>query len=237
MENANISYDKYALEILGEELCVQLLGKNTITSTGSYAISVDGYHYGLTITGSGSANIMANYYAIFMNKANLMIDNTTITATGESGIIGNTKAERLTIKKSTVRATGNKRGSIGNFDYIELHGCSITKPSGAYIDYEDIYADGDVKLNGELVRGMTVVIEPNSGAGVRNALSENVKIRMQNRQLTVENSARESIAVYNVMGQIIATRHNPGETETFILPAAGVYIVKVGKGVTKIIAW
>ncbi len=104
---------------------LMLFGNNTINSTND-ALQV---YADLTVMGPGSLQCTSVSSGIYVNNASLSIYDCTLNASGQWGITGNSD-EALTIKYSTVRATGST-GSICDLGSMSMTGCSISSPSPA----------------------------------------------------------------------------------------------------------
>lgn len=125
---------------------IQLKGTNKLINayTGyADAIIIPGVSgINITITGDGSLEVSSlNWYAIALRGGKLTIDNTTVKFSGDiaynSGVGG-----ALYIKKSNVTAT-----AIHSLSAIELTGCNIVQPEGAFIESEECNEQVSYSIN------------------------------------------------------------------------------------------
>ena len=134
-------------------LNIVLVGENKITSS---ARGILGWA-DMTISGSGSITIDAVSCGVYIynttDATTLTIRDCSLTSTGKWGITGlDGSKETLVVDHATIHATGSSI-SIGNFQKLELKGCVITQPKGAYLQKNLLDADGNT-INTE------VIIEP-----------------------------------------------------------------------------
>ncbi|HHT23276.1 MAG TPA: carbohydrate-binding domain-containing protein, partial [Bacteroidales bacterium] len=180
---------------------IELVGSNTITINTNHA----GVRFDMTssnsIEGSGSLTVNApNYYAIDAGDT-LIIKNCTLTANGDIFGIGRYMgyAKKLIIDNATVSATGAGEGSIKSFDDIELIGCVLTQPAGAYFNsIEKAIYDGTevVKTEVKIIPGYELkicgeIVTPSnmanlSGTFANGTVSGNVSYNPQTKTLTLD---------------------------------------------------
>lgn len=154
LENATITADTGISDfITSSGLIINVTGENSITATNGSAINM--CFTPLTIKGYGTLNLESKGFCGIYFQKSLEIDNCTVTAKGEWGIVGEDgTVETLTIRNATITAEGYS-GSICDILSLTLDGCYIEKPRGAAFD-ETLHS---VALNGETVKDK-VVIEP-----------------------------------------------------------------------------
>ena len=133
--NANVSSGNFIhITELADvaEYKINLIGNNVI-NTADASIKI---YRNLNIEGSGSLKLTANIGSGIYVLSTLTIRNTNIEAKGAWGIAGlnGKNGEKLMIENSTVKATGPS-GSMCNFQNITLNSCEITKPVGAEVGY------------------------------------------------------------------------------------------------------
>ena len=138
-------------------------GENKITSSERHGIF--GYS-DMTISGSGSITVDAASCAVYVynttDASTLTIRDCSLTATGKFGITGyDGSKETLVVDNATIHATGSTV-SLGNFQTLELKGCIITQPKGAYLQKHLLDADGKTITT-------EVIIEPGFLRGDVNA--------------------------------------------------------------------
>jgi hypothetical protein len=81
-----------------------------------------------------------------------------------------------------------------------------------------------------------VVSFKNTSTGTENTFSSDARISIQNGQLVIRKLVEEeTITVYNIQGIAIYGGKVSADTQTISLPAGGVYIVKVGEKVEKVV--
>ena len=68
----------------------------------------------------------------------------------------------------------------------------------------------------------------NEEEGIEEAAEEGAKLYQSNGQIVVEGAEGSRVMVYDVYGRVLATRHDDGGLLRFDVPAAGVYLVRVG---------
>lgn len=72
-----------------------------------------------------------------------------------------------------------------------------------------------------------------TNAGIVEATGDDIIYRLQGRTLVVENPEGRSVTLYDIMGRPLATLRS--ERPTFVAPAAGVYLLKIGNITKKIV--
>ena len=120
------------------------------------ASEVDGtalrFEASATITGSGKLSTAQCNTAIDVTAGTLTIDNANINAAGGYlGIIGNTTAD-LVIKNSTVSASGGNQ-AIGSFKSITLDNCRIETPADGKVEGGNIVSGGATAKSVVIVPG------------------------------------------------------------------------------------
>ena len=154
---APLRYDKEKSDIDVAEFIINLEGSNQITSRGS---SISLANSDATIKGSGSlkCNSEDDCGIYVFGNHNFKISCTgLIDAEGIWGIAGPTYREGyLRFVNANVKAKGSD-ASICDLEKIELSGCEIVSPIGAYIE------NGTVKLDGSDCKEEVVISnDPNS---------------------------------------------------------------------------
>ncbi|MGP1465577.1 MAG: DUF2436 domain-containing protein [Prevotella koreensis] len=171
LQDATISTSDFAIVSNIDGLTIKVIGENILSSQN--ATTILGY-YPLSIIGPGELNLKSNNgSAIYAEDTDLTIENCTVNAEGKtSGIKGYSgNNEKFTIKNAKVTAIGTEEGSICDFYKLNLIGCLITEPAGAWFD-ESKQA---VVLNGEIVKSK-VVIEKDP-AGVETPVTDNTGVK------------------------------------------------------------
>ena len=171
LQDATISTSDFAIVSNIDGLTIKVIGENILSSQN--ATTILGY-YPLSIIGPGELNLKSNAgSAIYAEDADLTIENCTVNAEGKtSGIKGYSgNNEKLTIKNAKVTAIGTEEGSICDFYKLNLIGCLITEPTGAWFD-ESKQA---VVLNGEIVKSKVVIDK--DPAGVETPVTDNTGVK------------------------------------------------------------
>ncbi|HQC04297.1 MAG TPA: T9SS type A sorting domain-containing protein, partial [Paludibacteraceae bacterium] len=139
--------------------------------------------------------------------------------------------EHLIIENSNVTATGAD-GSICDFQTITLTNCEITQPAGA------INNGHAVTLNGEVVTS-EVKISPTTGLSTLAA--EGIYVWGEKGAISIEipyflkgESGANVAHIYNVSGVLVRTLPLQGTKEQVAVPA-GIYIVKIGTAIEKVV--
>ncbi|HPO48263.1 MAG TPA: hypothetical protein PLS09_05335, partial [Paludibacteraceae bacterium] len=176
-----------------------------------------------------------NNCGIYVYMSTLTIKNTTIEAIGRWGITANggSSNEHLIIEKSNVTATGTS-GSICDFQSITLTDCKITQPEGATVATNGTkgYA---VMLDGSVVK-TEVKISPTTGLSTLAAEGINVWGEKGTISIEIPGSAWGRTAhIYSVSGILVRTLPLQG-TEGQVVVPAGIYIVKIGNAIEKVVA-
>ncbi|HQO48448.1 MAG TPA: T9SS type A sorting domain-containing protein, partial [Paludibacteraceae bacterium] len=145
------------------------------------------------------------------------------------GIAGNdgSSNEHLIIEKANVTATGAE-GSICDFQSITLTNCEIIQPEGAINDGNSIVLGGSVVTS-------EVKISPTTGLSTLAA--EGIYVWGERGEISIEipDSASERTAhIYNVSGMLARTLSLQG-TEGQVAVPAGIYIVKIGNAIEKVV--
>ena len=171
LQEATISTSGFAIVSNIDGLTIKVIGENILSSQN--ATTILGY-YPLSIIGPGELNLKSNAgSAIYAEDTDLTIENCTVNAEGKtSGIKGYSgNNEKLTIKNAKVTAIGTEEGSICDFYKLNLIGCLITEPAGAWFD-ESKQA---VVLNGEIVKSKVVIDK--DPAGVETPVTDNTGVK------------------------------------------------------------
>ena len=171
LQEATISTSGFAIVSNIDGLTIKVIGENILSSQN--ATTILGY-YPLSIIGPGELNLKSNAgSAIYAEDTDLTIENCTVNAEGKTfgikGYSGNN--EKLTIKNAKVTAIGTEEGSICDFYKLNLIGCLITEPAGAWFD-ESKQA---VVLNGEIVKSKVVIDK--DPAGVETPVTDNTGVK------------------------------------------------------------
>ena len=211
---------------------INLIENNVITSHSEHFILL---YRNLIVKGSGSLKgTSINNCGIYVYKSTLTIKNTTIEAIGRWGITANggSSNEHLIIEKSNVTATGTS-GSICDFQSITLTDCDITQPEGAAVAANGTkgYA---VMLSGSVVK-TEVKISPITGLSTLAAEGINVWGEKGVISIEIPGSASGHTAhIYSVSGMLVRTLPLQGTKEYVTVPA-GIYIVKIGNAIEKVV--
>ena len=138
-------------------LTINVIGTNSLTTYESATLS---FTHPLTLTGGGALNVNSQKdCGIYLNNADLTIDDCIVNVKGYYGIAGRDGSnEKLLIRNATVTAEG-KQGSICDLASLTLEYSNITQPSGARFD-ESAHA---VVLNGEKVKSKIVITRDPAG--------------------------------------------------------------------------
>ena len=73
--------------------------------------------------------------------------------------------------------------------------------------------------------------------GIHEAKVIEAKVYVKSGRIIVENARTNMVYLFDSVGRMLATKHGDGETMEFAVPAAGVYMVKIGEGKThKVVA-
>ena len=139
-------------------LIIEVEGKCSLTSAGTYAAVSMGEGLSVTIAGAPgekqsslklSSDIFSGLYV--RTGAHCTIRDIELTSTGKRGICGSdVTVESLTIERATVHATG-REGSICNFKSITFKDCDIIAPLGATV------SNGMVALNNAVVTDEVII--------------------------------------------------------------------------------
>ena len=138
-------------------LTINVIGTNSLTTYESATLS---FTHPLTLTGGGALNVNSQKdCGIYLNHADLTIDDCIVNVKGYYGIAGRDGSnEKLLIRNATVTAEG-EQGSICDLASLTLEYSNITQPSGARFD-ESAHA---VVLNGEKVKSKIVITRDPAG--------------------------------------------------------------------------
>ncbi len=205
---------------------INLVGNNDITSN-STSIAL---YRNLIVTGSGSLKVTSSgNCGFYVEESTLTIRKTTVEAKGNWGIAGNdgSSNEHLIIEKANVTATGGG-GSICDFQSITLTNCEIIQPEGAINDGNSIVLGGSVVTS-------EVKISPTTGLSTLAA--EGIYVWGERGEISIEipDSASERTAhIYNVSGMLARTLSLQG-TEGQVAVPAGIYIVRIGTAIEKVV--
>ncbi len=201
LENATITVDTGISDfITSSGLIINVTGENSITATNGSAINM--CFTPITIKGYGTLNLESKGFCGIYFQKSLEIDDCTVTAKGEWGIVGEDgTVETLTIHNATVMAKGSS-GSICDILSLTLDGCDIVQPRGASFN-ETLHA---VALNGQIVKDQ-VAIAP--------SVVEIYSLKVADVYVTSKNCNDLSV-INGVSGKV---RYDP-ETKTLYLESA-----------------
>ena len=216
------------------EYKINLINDNAITLDAASIVT----YRSLTIEGDGSLKNTSASYSGFYILSSLTIKNTTVEAIGEWGIAGeNGKiGEKLIIENSTVKATGTS-GSISDFQTINLINCEITKPAGAIVDNNG--SNGQAVMLGGAVVTSEVVITPKTG--IDNVESELIFSIYPNPASNIINivaeKANELITISDLSGKIVYSEQASEKQSSINISqlSAGMYIIRIGNAEAKFV--
>ena len=205
---------------------INLAGSNDITSN----FTSIALYRNLIVTGSGSLKVTSSgNCGFYVEESTLTIRKTTVEAKGWYGITGNdgSSNEHLIIEKSNVTATGGS-GSICDFQSITLTNCEIIQPAGA------INNGHAVMLNGSVVTS-EVKISPTTGLST--LATEDIHVWGERGVISIEipgSAWGRTAHIYNVSGMLVRTLPLQGTKEYVTVPA-GIYIVRIGTAIEKVV--
>ena len=171
LQDATISTSGFAIASNIDGLTIKVIGENILATENSTTILC---YKPLSIIGPGELNLKSNAgSAIYTEDNDITIENCTVNAEGKKyGIKGYSGYyENFTIKNAKVTALGTEEGSICDFYKLNLIGCLITEPTGAWFD-ESKQA---VVLNGEIVKSKVVIDK--DPAGVETPVTDNTGVQ------------------------------------------------------------
>ena len=214
---------------------INLIGNSVIT-VGSHGIWTS---RNLTVEGNGSLEIVSSGIGFCVNdNSTLHIKNTKVEVKGVFGIKGITGAlgEILIIENSTVKATGSS-GSICNLQSITHPECKIIQPEGAAVANNG--SDGQaVMLNGSVVTS-EVILTP--GSGVNDIEAEKAFSIYPNPASNLINiiseNANELITISDLSGKVVYSERASEKQNSIDISnlSAGMYIVRIGEKATKFV--
>ena len=146
MEDCTINSVFSGIIITGEDITVEALGNNSITTEG-VGILVDQPY--CTISGSGTLSVNSPEEGIMIEEQPLTIENVKLFFKGDTGIYGYKNGSDLTLKN--VYAELDARLAMRSINNLTLDGCYITQPQGAAFnaEFRSVMLDG--KYVGNLV--------------------------------------------------------------------------------------
>lgn len=146
MEDCTINSVFSGIIITGEDITVEVLGNNSITTEG-VGILVDQPY--CTISGSGTLSVNSPEEGIMIEEQPLTIENVKLFFKGDTGIYGYKNGSDLTLKN--VYAELDARLAMRSINNLTLDGCYITQPQGAAFnaEFRSVMLDG--KYVGNLV--------------------------------------------------------------------------------------
>lgn len=172
LHDATIScYSGDAIHSNIDGLTIKVIGTNNITTENSSTVKA---YKPTSIIGTGVLNVKSNAEcAIYVEGTDLTIENCTVNAEGiDCGIAGlDGENEKLTIRNAKVTALGTEKGSIRDFSELNMIGCCITEPSGAWFGK----SKHAVVLNGEIVKSKVVIEE--IPAGIETPVTDNTCVQ------------------------------------------------------------
>lgn len=202
MEDCTINSVFSGIIITGEDITVEVLGNNSITTEN---VCITGWNKPCNISGSGTLRLKsAESAGIYAFCSQTVIEGIKLYTEGLYGIGGydGESGEELIVRNAYVEATGSN-GSICDFQNVVLDGCSITQPAGAAFE-AGLHA---VAQNGEKVTDI-VMIEPDkygiqiagvavtgdnrNDLSVINGVEGNVNYDPQTNTLTLEDATISS---------------------------------------------
>ncbi|OQC34761.1 MAG: hypothetical protein BWX65_00112 [Bacteroidetes bacterium ADurb.Bin057] len=210
---------------------INLVGTNAITNNGGTATIAT--YRNLIVEGSGSLKVTSDDCGILIYNDTLTIKNTTVEAKGVWGFVewDGSSGEHLIIENSNVTATG-ARGSICDLQSITLTNCKIIQPEGAINDGSSVTLDGSVVTS-------EVKISPTTGLSTLAA--EGIYVWGEKGVISIEipfllkgESGAKVAHIYNVSGILVRTLPLQG-TEGQVAVPAGIYIVKIGNAIEKVV--
>ncbi|HPK20813.1 MAG TPA: T9SS type A sorting domain-containing protein, partial [Paludibacteraceae bacterium] len=205
---------------------INLVGNNDITSN----FTSIALYRNLIVTGSGSLKVTSSgNCGFYVEESTLTIRKTTVEAKGNWGIAGNdgSSNEHLIIEKANVTATGAE-GSICDFQSITLTNCEIIQPEGAINDGNSIVLGGSVVTS-------EVKISPTTGLSTLAA--EGIYVWGERGEISIEipgSASKRTAHIYNVSGMLVRTLPLQGTKEYVTVPA-GIYIVRIGTAIEKVV--
>ncbi len=215
-------------------LIINLVGDNTISTSDNGGMILN---KNTEIKGSGSLTVSSEIHAgisIDMNTTLTVKDGCTVEAKGRYGISGidGMQGETLTINNAVVKATGSEEGSIVFLADLKLTDCGIVKPTNAaFSASQKAVCINETKVTEQ------VVIQP---------LNTNIPITSYNKGICIWGSdnvlhirlssfmKNSKLFVYDVAGRAVGV-FNLTEMATDIPLSKGVYLVKIGNIVEKIV--
>ena len=193
----------------------------------------------LAVEGNGSLEIVSSGVGFFVDdNSTLYIKNTKVEVKGVFGIKGvnGTMGEILIIENSTVKATGSS-GSICDLQSITHPECKIIQPEGAAVANNG--SDGQaVMLNGSLVKS-EVILTPNSGVNDVDAETAfSIYPNPANNLINIiTENANELITISDLSGKVVYSEQASKKQNSIDISqlSVGMYIVRIGEKATKFV--
>lgn len=237
--NANVNSGSFILIREYSEVAdykINLIGNNIVNTDANAAINTFRM---LIIEGDGSIKATSNKdCGIYIHdNTTLKISNTRVEAIGKWGIAGmeGSFEETLIIENSTVKATGPS-GSICHLQNITLTDCKITQPAGAVIGTSNYTLA--ITHNGLLVTS-EVIIEPETG--INNFNSEAAFSIYPNPATNLINiiseNANEIVTISDISGKIVYSEKTSDKQSSINISqlSAGMYIIRIGSKTAKFV--
>ncbi len=198
-------------------LNIELIGNNTINSPAYACIALEANS---VIRGTGYINLTSsNDMGILIKKVTLTISECSVEASGKWGITGwnGTSGETLIVNNASVKATGERFGSIISLATLTLDNCAIVEPANAIFDsskHAVVESGQTVKSQVVIAPGITTIVyglkiaevqvtSTNAsnikGEGISGALSYN----HDTKTLTLDNATIEATVTRGVFNENI----------------------------------
>ncbi|MDO4726654.1 MAG: T9SS type A sorting domain-containing protein [Porphyromonadaceae bacterium] len=216
------------------DLVIHLEGANTILSDDYSALSL---RANTTITGSGSLKVNSNKgVGVYIDvNTTLTIKDCNVEVVGSYGFSGDEGKEGETLKviNSTLKATGEKSGSIVDINKLILENCSISQPIGASFN-ENKHC---VEKDGVLLKTQ-IIIEPSTSSNTHtNKSRSSVEVYGVNGILFInilEPIQEKEAIIYSMSGRAV-NKISVIDKQNIISIPPGIYIVKIGDNTQKAI--
>ena len=147
MEDCTINSVYTGISISDEDITVEVLGNNSITTEGVGILVKQPY---CAISGSGTLSVNSPIEGIIIFDEPLTIENVKLFFKVDTGIDGYKNGSDLTLKN--VYAEFDARVAMSNINSLTLDGCYITQPQGAAFDA----ARKSVMLDGKYVGNLVI---------------------------------------------------------------------------------
>ena len=173
LKNANINTDNEGIKSEEENLIIELIGENDVTSSMNTPI-----YLGKNTTIQGNATASLSVLAASIAPTALYCDSSTLTITGgcsvqaisqsTTAVGGNQAFLKINGSKLVARGTGDQ-GTIRNYKNIELTDAAFTLPLNAEFNPT---VQGVANADGVLVKDW-INIEPKTGTHLYNVILDN----------------------------------------------------------------